>query len=215
MQPHPQQQHQEGQRPHTISSSFERGGLYNRPLLNGQTFLAPDAEKKLPNSEPVSPSKINNGIHSDLQTYSTIKRSYRYSKLFHENCMGVLIEEKIFFCNYTEVHLGAQHQHRRPQRPQRGLRYQIDFLQLIDPWSLGPQSTCKDQPQLNVVEAAMLVNLPWCLHQKLPWPPRPQHQQAHITATFMSLGLTSTIIMRIIKVVQKVIAGLQLSLIHI
>ena len=77
----PQQPLQEGQRPHTISSSFERGGLYNRPLLNGQTFLAPDAsaEKKLPNSEPVSPSKINNGsIHSDLQTYSTIKRSYRY-----------------------------------------------------------------------------------------------------------------------------------------
>ena len=83
----PQQPLQEGQRPHTISSSFERGGLYNRPLLNGQTFLAPTdasaAEKKLPNSEPVSPSKINNGsIHSDLQTYSTIKRSYRYGKLF-------------------------------------------------------------------------------------------------------------------------------------
>ena len=97
--PQHQQQPQEVQRPHTISSSFERGGQYNRPLLNGQTFLAPDvaAEKKLPNSEPVSPSKINNGIHTDLQTYSTIKRSYRYAKLFHENCMGVLIEEKFFF----------------------------------------------------------------------------------------------------------------------
>ena len=78
--PQHQQQPQEVQRPHTISSSFEKGGHYNRPLLNGQTFLAPDvaAEKKLPNSEPVSPSKINNGIHTDLQTYSTIKRSYRY-----------------------------------------------------------------------------------------------------------------------------------------
>merc|ERR1711884_660106 len=27
---------QEVQRPHTISSSFERGGHYNMPLLNGQ-----------------------------------------------------------------------------------------------------------------------------------------------------------------------------------
>ena len=70
---------EQGQRPHTISSSFERGGLHQRPLLNGQTFLAPP-DKQLPNSEPVSPSKINglHGLHSDLQTYSTIKRSYRY-----------------------------------------------------------------------------------------------------------------------------------------
>ena len=96
MQPHPQQP-QEGQRPHTISSSFERGGLYNRPLLNGQTFLAPDAEKKLPNSEPVSPSKINNGIHTDLQTYSTIKRSYRYAKLFDKNCMRESLLKNFFF----------------------------------------------------------------------------------------------------------------------
>jgi hypothetical protein len=73
-------------RPHTISSSYERGGIHPRPLLNSQTFLPgpphqniEQQEKPLTNSEPVSPSRAANGLYADMQNYSTIKRSYRYS----------------------------------------------------------------------------------------------------------------------------------------
>ena len=66
-------------RPHTISSSFEKGGLHSRPSINGHTFMPPppshsSTENGLPNSEPVSPAKFND-LHNN---YSTIRRSYRY-----------------------------------------------------------------------------------------------------------------------------------------
>lgn len=67
-------------RPHTISTSYERGGVHNRPPLSSHTFVPLNGNdltnggRQLPNSEPVSPSKL---IPADMQTYSTIKRSYR------------------------------------------------------------------------------------------------------------------------------------------
>ena len=67
------------ERPHTISSSFEKGGVHLRPALNGHTFMPPPGphENGLPNSEPVSPAKFND-LHNN---YSTIRRSYRYIKI--------------------------------------------------------------------------------------------------------------------------------------
>ena len=77
-------------RPHTISSSFEKGGLHSRPSINGHTFMPPPPshsnENGLPNSEPVSPAKFND-LHNN---YSTIRRSYRYV---------IKVTKKRFFCS--------------------------------------------------------------------------------------------------------------------
>ena len=70
-------------RPHTISAAFSaQHGDYqtsSRPQITATTFVAPDATTT--NSVPVSPSKQQQPrANASLfeQSYSTIKRVYRY-----------------------------------------------------------------------------------------------------------------------------------------
>ena len=63
-------------RPHTISSSYEKGGVRTRASISPSTFVSPTHQEQI-NSEPVSPVKGKANASLFEQSYSTIKRAYR------------------------------------------------------------------------------------------------------------------------------------------